>query len=151
MIKYALICADGHGFEGWFRNSADYDAQAERGLLSCPVCGGSEVQKQVMAPAIARSGALAKSGSKAEKLEAFKRDFNDAARRARDYVEKHFDNVGDRFPEEARRIHYGETDHRLIYGEATPTEAKDLAEEGVAIAPVPKPVDEAPVSKKKLS
>ncbi|MEL6365777.1 MAG: DUF1178 family protein [Pseudomonadota bacterium] len=151
MIKYALRCEHGHGFEGWFRNSGDYDAQAEGGLLSCPVCGSSEVEKQVMAPAVARSGALSKSASKAERLDAFKRDFNDAARKARDYVRKNFDNVGQRFPEEARRIHYGETADRPIYGEATAVEAKELADEGVTVAPVPQPLDEAPVPKKKLS
>ena len=151
MIKYALRCAHGHEFEGWFRNSADYDAQDARGLLSCPVCGTSDVSKQIMAPAIARTGSVTREGDKAARLAAFKRDFNESVRRARDYVAKNFDPVGDRFPEEARKIHYGETEHRQIYGKATPQEAKELVEEGVTIAPVPQPLDEAPVEKKKLS
>ncbi|NHK27453.1 DUF1178 family protein [Parvularcula flava] len=137
MIKYQLKCDQAHEFEGWFSNSADYDAQAEKELLECPHCGSSEVSKALMAPAIARSGSLSSSAKNDERIEAFKRDYMQAAKRARDYVEKNFDNVGKRFPEEARRIHYGETKERGIYGEATQQEVSDLIDEGVEIAPLP--------------
>jgi len=151
MIKYALRCGGGCEFEGWFRDSADYDAQREAAALACPACGSPDVGKQVMAPAVARSGSLSERGSARERLAAYKRDLNDAARRARDHVERNFEHVGERFPEEARRIHYGEAEPRAIYGEATLKDAVALAEEGVAVAPVPKPTDEPPVVRKKLS
>lgn len=132
MMKYQLRCDAEHQFEGWFRSSADYDAQAEAGLLSCPVCGTDAVQKAIMAPAIAKSGA-----GRAERLSEIRKSVTEAAARARAYVEKNFDYVGDKFPEEARRIHYGETDQRRIYGEATGEEVKELVQEGVEIAPLP--------------
>ena len=133
MIKYQLICDSEHEFEGWFRDSAEFDAQSEGGLLECPLCGASEVRKAVMAPAIAKSGAISPSSRKS----AFLREMAEAAGRARAYVEKNFDYVGDKFPEEARKIHYGETDARGIYGEATGREVKELVDEGVSVAPLP--------------
>lgn len=133
MIKYALKCAEGHGFEGWFRNSEDFDRQAKRKLLECPECGSAKVEKALMAPAIAKSGAKSGSGRLAD----IREDMREAAKKARDYVEKNFDNVGEKFPEEARRIHYGESPERNIYGEATLSEAKELVDEGVTIAPLP--------------
>ena len=129
MIKYQLLCAREHEFEGWFRDSADFDDQVDRGLLECPSCGSDEVRKAVMAPAIARR----KRGSS----DAIKRDIMQAMNRARDYVEKNFDYVGEKFPEEARKIHYGETEERGIYGEATRKDVKELVEEGVKVAPLP--------------
>ena len=163
MIKYQLKCAGGCDceFEGWFRDSADFDAQSEAGLLECPQCGSSEVRKAIMAPAVVRSSkrsasrvrdavetryASDKTGDKlgdksvnreADSASTFKREIAEAARRARDYVEKNFDYVGDKFPEEARKIHYGEVEERPIYGEATGKDVKELREEGVAVAPVP--------------
>ncbi len=133
MIKYQLRCASEHEFEGWFRDSADYDAQAGKGLIECPACGSSEVRKAIMAPAVARRPAEGREARLAE----IKGDMLKAMTRAREYVEKNFDYVGDKFPEEARKIHYGETDERPIYGEATGRQARELAEEGVAIAPLP--------------
>lgn len=131
MIKYQLLCATDHEFEGWFRDSEDYDLQAEKGLVECPACGSAEVRKAIMAPAVARS-------SKGQgRLAEIKRDMAKAMERARDYVEKNFDYVGDKFPEEARKIHYGESDKRPIYGEATGDEARELVDEGVSIAPLP--------------
>jgi hypothetical protein len=132
MIKYQLRCETRHEFEAWFRNSADFDTQAAGGLLECPHCGSAAVEKAIMAPSISTS-----AGSRGERLSDMRQTMAEAVRRARDYVEKHFDHVGDRFPEEARKIHYGETDPRPIYGEATPKEAKELVEEGVSIAPLP--------------
>ena len=135
MIKYAMRCGDGHGFEGWFSSMADYDEQAELGQLSCPACGSGDVGKALMAPAV-RTSRQAETAA-AARLAEIQAVVEDSARRARAYVEKNFEGVGKRFPEEARKIHYGEAEDRPIYGEATPKEAKDLAEEGVAITPVP--------------
>ncbi len=134
MIKYQLICDADHEFEGWFRDSADYDAQAEDGLVECPACGSEIVRKAVMAPAIAGTK---RSGSREARLLEIRRDMSKAVERARDYVEKNFDYVGDKFPEEARKIHYGEKEERGIYGEATGKEVKELVDEGVSVAPLP--------------
>lgn len=132
MIKYQLLCDAEHEFEGWFRDSADFDAQSEQGLIECPACGSSDVRKAIMAPAVARGGA----GREARRAR-MRSDVMEAMARARDYVERNFDYVGDKFPEEARKIHYGETDERPIYGEATRKEARDLVDEGVAVTPLP--------------
>lgn len=132
MIKYSLLCGADHEFEGWFRDSADYDSQAEQGLLDCPCCGSDDVRKAVMAPAVART-----DGSRKARLAAINQDMARAVARARDYVEKNFDYVGDKFPEEARKIHYGETKERGIYGEASGKDVKELLDEGVEVAPLP--------------
>ncbi|MBB5519139.1 DUF1178 family protein [Amphiplicatus metriothermophilus] len=129
MIKYQLRCDAEHEFEGWFRSSADYDAQAERSLLECPACGSSAVSKAIMAPAVVSGGE--KGAAEARRRVA------DAVRRARDYVERNFDYVGEKFPEEARKIHYGEAEERRIYGEASGKEVRALIEEGVPVAPLP--------------
>ncbi len=136
MIKYSLICDANHEFEGWFRDSADFDAQAEKGLLDCPSCGSGQVRKAVMAPAISRKRAVS-GGDRKARLAAIQEDMARAVARARDYVEKNFDYVGEKFPEEARKIHYGEAKERGIYGEASGKEVKELIEEGVEVAPVP--------------
>ncbi|GJL91939.1 DUF1178 family protein [Hyphococcus sp.] len=155
MIKYRLLCDADHEFEGWFRDSADYDSQSEKGLIDCPSCGSDEVRKAVMAPAVAR-----RDGSRKERLASIQQDMARAVLRARDYVEKNFDYVGEKFPEEARKIHYGETQERAIYGEASGREVKALIDEGVEVAPVPgvqKKTDKAgepktaPVETKKLN
>ena len=151
MIKYQLQCDDSHQFEGWFSNSGDYDRQAKKGLLECPVCASRKIEKALMAPAVAKSRALSTSSAAEEKVASFYRDYNEAANKAKAYVEKNFDNVGKKFPEEARRIHYGETEERSIYGEADAKEVKDLIEEGIDVAPVPQPVEEAVDAKKKLN
>ncbi|MEL7490871.1 MAG: DUF1178 family protein [Pseudomonadota bacterium] len=133
MIKYNLLCAADHEFEGWFRSSDDFAAQSRDGLLECPACGSDDVRKAIMAPAIARPGAARRD----KRLAEIKESMSAAVTRARDYVEKNFDYVGEKFPEEARRIHYGETEKRGIYGEASGKEVKDLVSEGVEIAPLP--------------
>lgn len=155
MIKYQLLCDQDHDFEGWFRDSVDFDKQSEDGLLECPLCSSVAVRKAVMAPAIGRRSNTANPGEKAK----FFREMAVAAERARDYVEKNFDYVGDKFPDEARKIHYGETDQRGIYGEASGKEVKELVDEGVSVAPLPvvkKKADKAsevkpPASVKKLN
>jgi hypothetical protein len=131
MIKYQLRCDADHEFEGWFRNIADYDVQAADGSLSCPACGSAKVGKAIMAPAISSSE------SREARLNDMRRSIVAAAEDARAYVEKNFDYVGERFPEEARKIHYGETAQRGIYGEASGQEVKALIEEGVEVAPLP--------------
>ena len=141
MIKYALKCAGDHEFEGWFSNSADFDTQKAEGRLECPVCGTSDVSKALMAPAVSTSRKAAAREEAAARSTAMAA-LNEAARRAKDYVEKNFDHVGKRFPEEARKIHYGEAEHRNIYGEATPEEVRELKDEGVEVAPVPEPQPE---------
>lgn len=146
MIKYSLSCAGGCAFEGWFRSSDDFDAQARDGRLECPYCASTEVARAIMAPAVMKGAKSAAAPRPAEMREAMA----EAVRRARDYVEKNFDYVGERFPEEARRIHYGETRRRDIFGEATGAEAKELVEEGVAIAPLPQ-VPGAIADKKKMN
>ena len=133
MIKYRLTCDADHEFEGWFRDSSDFDVQADKGLIECPSCGSDAIREAVMAPAVAR-----RDGSRKERLAALHKDMAKAVARARDYVEKNFDYVGDKFPEEARKIHYGETEERGIYGEASGKEVKELIDEGVQIAPLPR-------------
>ena len=133
MIKYQLLCDADHAFEGWFRDSADYDAQSEDGLIECPACGSESVRKAVMAPSISRRSA----GSRESRLAEVKHDLVRAAERARNFVENNFDYVGEKFPEEARKIHYGEEKERGIFGEATGKEVREMLEEGVQIAPLP--------------
>ncbi len=134
MIRFDLVCAADHMFEGWFRDGASFDDQAARGALICPVCGDSAVRKAVMAPAISRgTPPLAGADAKREQLAAALQ----MIRQVQDYVEKNFHDVGDRFAEEARRMHLGEIPHRDIYGRATAEEATALREEGVPIRPLP--------------
>lgn len=133
MIRYALSCEHGHGFEGWFSASADYDDQAARGLVECPVCGSREVRKQIMAPAVAGTKRPAPPADTA-KMQAM---MGALAREVRDHVETNFDYVGDAFAREARDIHEGRSEKREIYGEATPAEVKKLKDDGVPVAPLP--------------
>ena len=135
MIRYALRCARDHAFEGWFSTSADFDDQKARGLLECPVCGAPEVEKAIMAPAVA-SGARARGGD-APPPAKLRQMMREAAGQVRKHVEANFDYVGDAFAREARAIHEGKSQDRGIYGEATPREVKTLAEDGVKVAPLP--------------
>ena len=133
MIKYRLHCVKGHEFEAWFSSSAAYDAQAKGQQVCCPECDGREVVKAVMAPNVALHGAAESAGDAQGEVPTavhLLREF----RRA---LLANAEDVGQRFPEEARKIHYGETEHRSIYGEATPEDAKALAEEGIEFHPLP--------------
>jgi hypothetical protein len=136
MIKYDLRCNFEHTFEVWFRDSSACDEQLAAGEVVCPECASSEVRKALMAPSIA----------KAEIAEPERRRVVAMAqhlhmmREFRRYVEENCENVGADFPEEARKIHYGEVEHRNIFGEADLKEAKELVEEGIDIFPVPGPV-----------
>lgn len=134
MIKYALQCDHAHEFEGWFGSSSDYDDQAARGLVECPVCGSSGVRKQIMAPAVAGT----KAQSAAPQVDPKMREMMMTAMgEVRRHVEDNFDYVGDAFAKEARAIHEGKSEDRGIYGEASPTEVKALVEDGVKVAALP--------------
>ena len=134
MISFNLICEHDHAFEAWFRNNADFDAQNERGLVSCPHCGTSSVQKALMAPAVStgkrREQIALAMGEQQKKALAQLKELSKKVRENADYV-------GDRFAEEARKIHFGETEARGIYGEATSEEAASLLEDGVEFMPLP--------------
>ncbi|HSL79540.1 MAG TPA: DUF1178 family protein [Pseudolabrys sp.] len=158
MIRYALICRQGHEFESWFQDSAAYDKQAKRGLVSCPHCGSAKVEKAIMAP---RLSATAKRRSKAIEapetapeaapapvpapvamISPQEQEIRAKLKEFRDHLTKNADNVGAKFPEEARKMHYGEIEHRSIYGVASPEEAKELSEEGIEFHPLPTLPDE---------
>ncbi|MBU4040078.1 MAG: DUF1178 family protein, partial [Alphaproteobacteria bacterium] len=132
MIRYALQCEHGHGFEAWFGASADYDDQAARGLVECPHCGSRGVSKQIMAPAVAGTRKTAVSSPDLAKMQTM---MTQMAREVRSHVEQNFDYVGDAFAREARDIHEGRSEKREIYGEATPAEVKKLKDDGVPCAP----------------
>jgi hypothetical protein len=133
MIRFGLVCARGHDFEGWFRDGQSFDTQAASGDLSCPTCGDTTVQKAVMAPAVTRSHGEPtvdpRRTAMAQMLQ--------MARKVQEHVEKNFDNVGERFPEEARKIHYGDAEQRDIYGKASADEAQSLRDEGISISQLP--------------
>ncbi|WP_332661106.1 DUF1178 family protein [Brevundimonas sp.] len=133
MIRYALQCEHEHGFEAWFSASADYDDQAARGLVECPLCGSRAVIKQIMSPAVAG----ARKREAGPDLATMQTLIQQAAREARSHVEQNFDYVGDAFAREARDIHEGRSEKREIYGEATPAEVRKLREDGVPCAPLP--------------
>lgn len=138
MIKFTLRCGADHEFEGWFRDNASFAEQAENGVLTCPVCGSAEIAKSIMAPSIRTSeSAQAAKAQQQAKLAMFMKGL----RAAHEHVEKNFENVGERFAEEARAIHYGEKDKRDIFGQTSAEEAKRLHDEGVAFSflpPLPK-------------
>ena len=139
MIRYDLVCDNGHEFDGWFSNSDAYDTQAKRGLVSCTICNTNKIQKQLMAP-----GIPTKSNRKSDRqaMTAGPADHHMAEmmQLMRDYkkhVEATSENVGENFAEEARKMHFNEKAKRGIYGEATREEAVELLEEGIEIQPLP--------------
>ena len=133
MICFSLNCGQDHEFEGWFRDSATFEDQLANEQLCCPFCNDTKVRKAMMAPAVARGREVVVADDSKAKLAAMAQ----MVRKLREHVEQNFDNVGPRFAEEARRIHYGETEARDIFGQASTTEAKELAEEGIAVRPLP--------------
>ena len=163
MIRYALSCADGHEFESWFANSTAFDKQKKRGLVTCPVCSSAKVDKAIMAPRLARADSeeiappmpqppsmptlpqpaaaavpMPVPGKSAVAMTPpQERELRQKLKELRDHVTKNAQYVGQRFPEEARKMHYGEIDHRSIYGEASPEDAKALHEEGIEFHPLP--------------
>ena len=147
MIRYSLRCEQSHSFESWFQSSAAYDQQVKRHLVACPVCGSVKVEKAIMAPRIASKKGRDKTPapSPAEKpaneptslMMAQERELRAKIKELRDHIVKNADNVGERFPTEARAMHYGDKEHRPIYGEASPEEARALIDEGVEVSPLP--------------
>jgi hypothetical protein len=150
MIRYSLHCERGHAFESWFQGSSAYDSQVKRKLVTCPACGSAKVEKAIMAPQIVSkkgrdSTAAAEPASLVDVtapastplMMAQERELRAKLRELRDHIVKNADNVGERFPNEARKMHYGDIEHRPIYGEASPDEARSLIEEGVEVSPLP--------------
>ncbi|MGC2777795.1 MAG: DUF1178 family protein [Bradyrhizobium sp.] len=155
MIRYALRCERGHSFESWFQSSSTYESQVKRKLVECPTCGSAKVEKAIMAPRI-----VSKKGREVAPVQAAptpaqapaqdvippastslmmaqERELRAKLKELRDHIVKNADDVGERFPTEARKMHYGETEHRPIYGEASLQEARELVEEGIEVAPIP--------------
>jgi hypothetical protein len=155
MIRYALACEQGHTFESWFASSAAYDKQAKHGLVTCPVCNSAKVEKTIMAPRLAGTRKRASVPAPAPEAAASaappaadasapvavmsppERELRKKLKELREHLTKNADYVGGNFPEEARKMHYGEIEHRSIYGEASPEQAKELHDEGIEFHPLP--------------
>jgi len=152
MIRYNLRCERGHAFESWFQSSSAYETQEKRQLVNCPACGSAKVERAIMAPQIVSR----KGRDRAEPVPAApttstevtaptstplmmaqERELRVKLKELRNHIVKNADNVGERFPNEARKMHYGDIEHRPIYGEASPDEARALIEEGVEVSPLP--------------
>ena len=134
MIRFSLACDSGHAFEGWFRSNDDFDKQKKRGLIDCPDCGSHKVDKALMAPAVSTAK---KREKMALAMSAEQKRIMGEMKALSEKLRENAENVGPKFAEEARKIHFGETEARGIYGEATPDEAKGLAEDGVPFMPIP--------------
>ena len=147
MIHYDLRCSRDHGFDGWFKDSAAFEKQAKRGLVECPNCGDTKVERALMRPAVAKRESLpvpvpvpqpqppqapaaVAGGPLPDHMRAM-------LQRMRAEVEKHCDYVGPQFAEEARKIHRGESEKRSIYGETSPEQAEALSEEGIEFSRIP--------------
>jgi hypothetical protein len=149
MIRYSLRCERGHAFESWFQSSSAYEAQEKRKLVNCPACGSAKVERAIMAPQIvSKKGrditapapaapADVTAPASTPLMMAQERELRAKLKELRDHIVKNADNVGERFPNEARKMHYGDIEHRPIYGEASPDEARSLIEEGVEVSPLP--------------
>jgi hypothetical protein len=143
MIKYALFCEHEHPFEGWFSSSDDYDGQAAKGLIECPYCASKAVRKAIVAPAVAGTKAQSSTAPTPQMHQMMMQAMGEVRKR----VEETFDYVGDRFAAEARAIHEGESEDRGIYGEASPKQVRELAADGIRVAPLPP----KPLEKKELN
>jgi hypothetical protein len=154
MIRYTLRCERGHEFESWFQSSSAYESQERRHLIDCPSCGSAKVERAIMAPRIigkkgreraqppeavqpAPAPVEAPVSESTSLMMAQERELRAKLKELRDHIVKNADNVGDRFPNEARKMHYGDIEHRPIYGEASPEEARSLIDEGVEVSPLP--------------
>jgi hypothetical protein len=154
MIRYSLRCERGHAFESWFQSSAAYESQEKRKLVNCPACGSAKVERAIMAPRIvskkgrdiaapepvpaaATPATDVAAPTSTPLIMAQERALRAKLKELRDHIVKNADNVGERFPNEARKMHYGDIEHRPIYGEASPDEARALIEEGVEVSPLP--------------
>ena len=149
MIRYSLRCERGHSFESWFQSSSAYEQQEKRKLVNCPSGGSAKVERAIMAPQIvSKKGQDIAAPAPAPATDvtapgstplmmAQERELRAKLKELRDHIVKNADNVGERFPNEARKMHYGDIEHRPIYGEASPEEARSLIEEGVEVSPLP--------------
>ncbi|HWL22109.1 MAG TPA: DUF1178 family protein [Bradyrhizobium sp.] len=155
MIRYSLRCERDHTFESWFQDSSAYDAQVKRKLVSCPVCTSVKIEKAIMAPRIvgkkgreraepvpaapptAASAPAEAPAASTPLMMAQERELRAKLKELRDHIVQNADNVGERFPNEARKMHYGDIEHRPIYGEASPEEARSLIDEGIEVSPLP--------------
>ena len=154
MIRYALGCDNAHAFESWFPSSEAFESQRARGLVTCPVCDSGAVEKQIMAPAIARQDkatarapvpsesrpALPEAPAASQPMALLSEEtqaMRAMLRAFREHVTRTAENVGPRFADEARKMHHGEIEHRSIYGEANAIEARELLEEGIEVHPLP--------------
>src|SRR5579871_405834 len=142
MIKYALGCAEGHAFESWFPDSAAYEKQRKRGFVACPDCGSTEVDKAIMAPAVVGGDRAAAEPSSQILVDDRRRKAREFFTRMRREIEANTDDVGSKFPEVARAIHFGDEPERAIRGRASLEEARSLAEDGVGVFPLPMLEDE---------
>ncbi len=141
MIRYDLICEKGHEFDGWFSDSGAYEKQARRGFVECAHCGSKKIAKQVMAPNVGAKSNRKSAPSQqmvAGPVDPRMQAMMAMMREMRAHVEKNAEHVGDSFAKEARKIHYGETEERGIYGNATRDEAVELIEEGIEVHPLPR-------------
>ncbi|MFZ5784794.1 MAG: DUF1178 family protein [Pseudomonadota bacterium] len=152
MILYRLRCSKGHEFESWFKDSKTYERQEKKSLIGCPACGDAKVARAPMAPRLGKGGKKADAevavpgapptpSPEQQQMAALARhmpkELREALLKVRAEVEKNCEHVGDKFAEEARKIHYGESDKRGIYGETTEEEAQSLAEEGIEFGRLP--------------
>jgi hypothetical protein len=151
MIRYALACDKGHQFESWFADSAAYDKQAKRKLVNCPHCGSAKVEKALMAPRLssrtkkraapaetpAPVAATPETNAPVAMMSPQEHELRGKLKELREALTKNADNVGTKFPEEARKMHYGETEHRSIYGVASADDAKEMLDEGIGFHPLP--------------
>jgi hypothetical protein len=154
MIRYALRCERDHAFESWFQSSSAFDSQVKRKLVTCPICDSTKIEKAIMAPRVVSkkgresapplpvpASAPAPTPEVAPSAQSLmmaqERELRAKLKELRDHVIKNADNVGERFPNEARKMHYGEIKHRPIYGEASPDEARALIDEGIEVSPLP--------------
>lgn len=133
MIRYTLVCGNDHEFEGWFRSAAAYEEEEAAGRLECPLCGDRRIRRAPMAPAVHTGNGREPEGRRERLARMLK-----ALRELQRYVEENFEDVGERFPEEARKIHYGETEPRGIRGVARGEEVRELLEEGIEVLPLPR-------------
>lgn len=152
MIRYALICDAAHEFESWFASSASFDEQAKRGFVTCPVCNSAKVERAVMAPNVARtdlgpkapqpaveaSAPVAAAPAPVALISEKEKAFREMVAALHQHVSENAEHVGQRFADEALKIHHGEAEERAIYGEATPDDARMLHEEGVEFLPLPR-------------
>ena len=152
MILYRLRCAKGHEFDSWFKDGKTYERQEKRSLIGCPACGSDKVTRAPMAPRIGKGGhrvdapaeappdavpVAAPDPQVAALARAMPKEMREALVKLREVVEKNLEPVGEKFAEEARKIHYGESDKRGIYGQTTDEEAEALAEEGIEFGRLP--------------